>query len=183
MIQLHPDYFILQRDFGELIPCSAETIALEIKLHTDSDLDPEWIRQAALAVLHYFKHDLEKTFVTIDEFSSALKRVICSLDQIKNQSSHSRGPTQSTDLKSIAVQTGVGFELIFFNRLREEFTLRLGDNPKLLLFERLRDCVKQLLGVSRWTRKCQALGDQIVYFLRRCFEVDSHPADCSLVIR
>jgi hypothetical protein len=76
MIQLNPDCLIFQTSNGEHIPCSAELVTIELMGETASLVDPEVIRNASAAVLHYFKHELGRTSVSVAEFSSALEKVL-----------------------------------------------------------------------------------------------------------
>src|SRR5439155_14900038 len=73
-----------------------------------------------------------------------------------------------TDLRRLAFQSGKGYELLFFLSLRQELRQKLQLSPQVLRFRGLRVCVKQLTGAKRWTRRCQALHDQIVDYLRTC---------------
>lgn len=59
-----------------MIPCSVEQITLEIIGGAKGGLDPEVLRHAAAAVLHYFKVELSRETVTVAEFAEALSRVL-----------------------------------------------------------------------------------------------------------
>src|SRR2546428_9403662 len=76
MIQLHPDCLMFQMDGGDAIPCSAELVAVELIGEAAGALDPELVRNAARAVLHYFKVEQGKNFVSVSEFSRALAGVL-----------------------------------------------------------------------------------------------------------
>ena len=76
MIQLHSDCLVFETAAGQLIPCSAEMISFELVGEETSVLNPDLIRHAAAAVLHYFKHDLGRAAVTVGEFSLALEQEI-----------------------------------------------------------------------------------------------------------
>ncbi len=39
-------------------------------------VDPEVVRHASAAVLHYFKHELQRQFVSVGEFAVALEKVL-----------------------------------------------------------------------------------------------------------
>ena len=78
MIQLHPEYLIFQTSQGELIPCSAESVTIELIGDASSLLDPEVVREAASAVVHYFKNELGRETVSVTEFSKALERALFS---------------------------------------------------------------------------------------------------------
>jgi hypothetical protein len=75
-----------------------------------------------------------------------------------------------------------GFELLFFPQLRQELQRQLQQAPQVVRFRGLRDCVKQLAGAPRWNRRCQSLNDQIVEFLRSCWETENASQSCALVV-
>ena len=76
MIQLRQDCLWLKGEDGEVIPCSVEQITLEIIGGAKGSLDPEVLRHAAAAVLHYFKVEQSRETVTVAEFAEALSRVL-----------------------------------------------------------------------------------------------------------
>ena len=76
MIQLKADCLIFQTSDGEQIPCSAEWITLELMGEGAAWIDPAVVHNAAAAVLHYFKHELSRDFVSVGEFAVALERVL-----------------------------------------------------------------------------------------------------------
>ena len=67
MINLRPDCLVFELSTGEQVPCSAEELALELVLGPGVTLDPEVIRNAAAAVLHYFKAELGRHSVSVVE--------------------------------------------------------------------------------------------------------------------
>src|ERR1041384_2484 len=58
MIQLKADCLIFKTAGGENAPCPAEMVTVELMGEAAGLLDPELIRHASPAVLHYFKHEL-----------------------------------------------------------------------------------------------------------------------------
>src|SRR5688500_20325385 len=76
MIQLHPEYLIFRTSPGELIPCSAESVTIELICDASSFLDPDTVREAAAAVVHYFKNDVGQHTVSVAAFSEALERAL-----------------------------------------------------------------------------------------------------------
>jgi hypothetical protein len=177
MIQLHRDYMLLQTSQGEIIPCSAESVTIELIGDAVKNLDRELIRQAARAVLHYFKEDLGCTTVSVGEFSKALAQALDALG-VRIAGTEDEPGTASCDLGVLASGT---VELSFFTKLREEMRTGLGQAPRVLRFHNLRGCVKQLVGAKRWNCRCQELNDQIVDYLRACLATEA--ASCGLVIR
>lgn len=185
MIQLHPDCLIFHTSQGESIPCSAEVVTIE--LVGDSNLDPQVVREAAAAVVYYFKSELGREDVSIAEFSRALQRVLCQLgyDVTANSDSDAAPTAQERlavlNLPELASASGKGFELVFFQRLRSELKTHLRQEPRMLRFQGLRSCVKQLAGRQRWCKTCQTLNDQIVDYLRECFCAEE-VEDCNLLV-
>ncbi|MGZ5544726.1 MAG: hypothetical protein ACXWIU_08620 [Limisphaerales bacterium] len=187
MIQLHPDCLIFETSSGESIPCSAEVVTIE--LVGDSKIDPETVREAAAAVVFYFKNELGRETVSVEEFSGALQKVLCRLGY-KVTAPDSEGDADLGDpfgsfavanLPELATSSGKGCELFFFQSLRNELRNHLQASPRVLRFQGLRSCVKQLAGRQRWCPRCQTLSDQIVQYLRECFSSERNE-ECNLVV-
>jgi hypothetical protein len=183
MIQLHPDCLIFHTSNGEAIPCSAEVVTIE--LVGDSQLDPQIVREAATAVVYYFKNELGREDVSVEEFSRALQKVLRKLGyQVSANNDQAQEIEQRqtvSNLPELASSSGKGFELFFFQRLRTELKTQLELEPTVLRFQGLRTCVKQLTGRQRWCASCQTMSDQIVDYLRECFSVE-RAGNCNLVV-
>src|SRR5580700_4383296 len=190
MIILAEDCLVLRDASGEGIPCSAETISVELIGENASMFDAEFIKQAAGAVLHYFRDELGRTSVTMAEFSMALENVLLGF-KLAAAKQDAAGPAAAcppkliaqSDLFRLAAETDNGGELIFFPRLRDELRAQLSQSPQMLCFRGIRGCVKQLTGARRWSHRCQSLHDQIVEFLRSCMSREDSAVDCALVVK
>jgi hypothetical protein len=189
MIQLKADCLIFQTSDGDQIPCSAEWVTLELMGESATGADPELVRNASAAVLHYFKFELNRSYVSVGEFALALEKVLrgFGLTVYADESvAVSTPPTEKrvveANLQEIAGAAGKGFELFFFPQLREELKNKMGQGPHVVRFHGLRGCVKQLSGAVRWNRRCQNLNDQIVDYLRSCWETDRASLSCALVV-
>jgi hypothetical protein len=167
-----------------MIPCSAELLSVELIGEAAALLEPEFVRHAVAAVLHFFKHDQGRNEVTIGEFSEALERVLRGFGvTIKAPGAAAPAPRVSeADLRQLACESGKGFELAFFNRLRDVLRSKLEESPRLVRFTGLRGCVKQLAGAQRWSRRCQRLSDQIVAYLRACLGAEGRHRECALLV-
>lgn len=183
MIQLHQDYLFFETSSGETIPCSAELVAIELVGGEKSKLDPELVRQAAYAVLHYFKHDLGRNCVSVSDFSSALERVLTAFGVEVTSSVAENSNAEICDLHDMASRVAESIELAFFPQLRLELRRKIANSPDVLQFQGLRQCVKQMLGAKRWSQRCQALSDRIVEYLRDCLIHDHTAQSCGLVVR
>jgi hypothetical protein len=184
MIQLHPDCLLFKTPGGEAIPCSAELISVNLLGEAADLLDHDLVENAARAVLHYFKIEQDKTFVSMREFSRALAKVLRGFGMSVNSAEPAAPPRRigESDLSQLACESAKGFELAFFPRLREELRQQLNQSPHVVRFKGLRSCVKQLAGARRWTGRCQCLNDQIVDYLRHCLSKDPGAKSCSLMV-
>ena len=61
---------------GELLPCSAEAVTAELLGDTLNLIEPHTIQEALKAVVYYFREEHEETSVSVDQFSSALGKVL-----------------------------------------------------------------------------------------------------------
>jgi hypothetical protein len=189
MIQLKTDCLIFQTNDGEQVPCSAEWVTLELMGEGAQLIDPEVVKNASEAVLHYFKHELQRQFVSVAEFAAALEKVLRSFG-LSVYADHEASPKPAVenrvldcDLQSLATNAAAeGFELLFFPQLRQELHRQLEQAPQVIRFRGLRDCVKQLAGTPRWNRHCDNLNDQIVDFLRSCWQTESASQSCAMVV-
>jgi hypothetical protein len=183
MIALAADCLVFQMAGGESIPFCSDMISVELMGDTTKWLDQEFVRQAAKAVFHYFQHEMGRKTITIGEFAGAMEKVLSGF----NLKEPPRAPepkhrVQESDLSRLADESGLGCELFFFPRLRDELRRLLREGPNVLRFRGLRGCVKQLVGTRRWTGRCQTLQDQIVSYLRQCLNTEPKPAQFALVV-
>ena len=197
MIQLRSDCLVFRTPEGS-IPCSAEEVAVELVGSHTGLLDQEVLRNAAAGVLHFFREELGRDLVTVNEFAQALARVLRGFGFSVVIEDAEPGPAtgspvaapaastpdrvRHTDLCRLACEVGKSFELGFFARLRLEVETGLQGSSRVLRFTGLRGCVKQLSGARRWGRRCQCLSDQIADYLRRCLTEQRLAGDCALLV-
>ena len=184
MIRLHSDALLFEMPDGESIPCSAESVTIQLIGDASNLLDPELVRNAARAVLHYFKVEQGRSFVSVGEFSEALASVLRGFGLDVKEAGAPETPRRviESDLRRLACESGKGFELAFFPLLREELRVQLDQCPHLVRFKGLHSCVKQLVGARRWTDRCQRLNDQIVEYLRHSLSTEKRAKDCALMV-
>jgi hypothetical protein len=184
MIHLQRDCLVFKMPNGESIPCSSKSVSIELTGEAAQFIDKHIVEQAAAAVLHYFKVELGRLTVSIDEFAQALGKALNAfgLSVASAQVEPPKPRIAEADLRLLACESGKGFELVFFPRLREEVRRNLDAGPRVLCFRGLRGCVKQLIGARRWSMRCQSLNDQIVEYLRGCLTNQKTAAPCALVV-
>lgn len=197
MIALSSDCLLFQTTDGEALPFSAEMISIELMGDSSKQLDPDFVRQASKAVFHYFRNEMGRETVTVAEFASALEKVLRSFGY-RVYSADAETETEAAreaaleskeaafdaaDLRQLASETAGGCELFFFPKLRDVVRSRLQQAPRIIRFEGLRACVKQLAGVRRWTVRCEGLQEHILEFLRECLCAEAPERECALVVR
>ncbi|MDC0325271.1 hypothetical protein OAM01_00775 [bacterium] len=185
MIQLNPDCVVLELDSGNTLPCSVELMTFELLGETASWIDPEILKNVNQAVILYLRDELGKHLVTFHEFSEVLEQVLrgfgfeMTLAPSVDQPS---GRVEKTDISDWLERKDSGFELMMFQRLRQELSKKLTNEPPCVLWiHGLRNCVKNHLGARRWSRKCQDLNDHLISFIRDCFDRNAN-SGCSLVV-
>jgi len=184
MILLRPDCLVFKTSSGENIPCSAQQVTLELLGDAVSHIDQLTVQNAAQAVLHYFRTELERTVVTIGEFAETLAKVLRSLGlDVFSPGGEPMRQVVDSDLRPLAIGGEGVCELVFFQMLRAELRNHLEAAPQVVRFNGLRCCVKQMIGARRWTQRCQQLNDQIVHYLRDCFTAEAAGSGCALVVR
>jgi hypothetical protein len=184
MITLAADCLVFQMAGGEQIPFSADMISVELMGETVEWFDAEMVKHAAKAVFHYFKHEAGRQTVTVGEFTEALEKALRAFRPTRPVAPSppaDPGIAQS-DLSRLALESGPGRELFFFPRLRDELRQQLLQGPRVLRFHGLRGCVKQLVGVRRWSMRCVSLEEQIVSFLRECLKAEGERKPLALLV-
>ena len=184
MIALASNCLFFQMATGESLPYPAEVISVELGGAAAELLDPEFVEHAASAVFHYFKHELGRQTVSAGEFAGALQKVLrgFAVNAETAVQNPSRPAVLDSDLWGLALESGLGYELFFFPRLRAELRQQLQRAPRVLRFRGLRGCVKQLVGARRWSLRCRKLEGQIVAYLRACLSAENGPAELALVV-
>jgi len=75
-------------------------------------------------------------------------------------------PGERLNLVDLVREAGSGYELAFFNRLRDRLQSLIGAGTTDVDLVGLAPCVKQLRARKSWSRGCDALQEEIVSFVR-----------------
>ena len=189
MIQLRSDCLVFEVSGGDKIPCSAETVTLELLGDAAGQLDPQTVREAAAAVLHYFREDLGRETVTVAEFTAVLERVLRGLGFDVKASDNAPPPAPAPAERAVAADLGQllaeagGRALDFYPRLRTRLEELLGEAPGTLHLHGLQRSARQLAARQRWCPATEAASDEIVHFVRAVWESAPEAAGRTLVIR
>jgi hypothetical protein len=184
MIQLGRDILLFKTPSGQMIPCSAEAVAIELVGDEVSALDPEVVSAAVSVVLHYYKYDLRREAVTLQEFIKTLQIVLrgLGLECQTSPANPSIHPVIEFDLSEFIEAAGQPLELALYPRLRKGLKNRLDRTPELLRVRGLRRLVKHLSGTQRWNGRCRYLRDQIISYLRQCLRAEAGASSCPMVV-
>jgi len=184
VITLAADCLLFELASGECVPYSPDMVSVELAGDTAELFDSEFVRHAAQAVFHYFKHELSRQRVSVGEFTGALEKVLCGFAATAQHSAVGEplGRVLESDLHRLAREAGPGGELLFFARLRAELQRHLQQAPRVLRFRGLRGCVKQLAGARRWSLRCQSLEAEIVAYLRQCLSAEPVLKEFALLV-
>lgn len=185
MIQLAESCLMFHTVNGDNIPYSAESICVELIGDAASMFDPDVVKHAAAAVLHYYRDELQQEAVTVAEFTLALEKVLRGF-KLKQGGDHIEDFTPRlahADLTKLVAESNEASSLFFFPRLRDELQTHLKTSPQIVTFKGIRDCVKKLEGAQRWSGRCQNMQDQIVDYLRCCLARDGSGNSCALVVK
>ena len=86
-------------------------------------------------------------------------------------------------LSELAEEAGPGYELAFFQLLKERIQPALCEGAASLDIYGLHTCVRHLQSVKTWSRGCSLLRNEIVNFLRAHLERVDAKTDIQLTIR
>ena len=184
MMLLQTECLLFRLSTGESVLLSPDMVSVQISGDAAPIIPPEMLSECVSAVFHYFKHELGRDSVSVAEFSRTLERVLRRFGTggARPDAFGCIAPAFEADLRRLAQESGKGFELLFFPRLRDELHKQLHQPVEVVRFHGLRGCVKQLAGARRWGNRCQTLRDQIVAYLRACVCTDNAGKDCTLIV-
>ena len=136
-----------------------------------------WRSQGYLwAVLSYLREEQGKQSVPFHEFAEVLEEVLVAWPESEPQADESQLPQVVKTMSWTVHGQDTGFDLMLFHLLRDgvDQSLQQGE-ARILWVHGLRHCVKQHLGAQRWGRRCQQFNDQLIAFIRQCFDQKAGP--------
>jgi hypothetical protein len=86
-------------------------------------------------------------------------------------------------LSDLAREAGLGYELAFFQLLKERIQPAFSNRASNIDFYELQPCVRLLRSTKTWSRPCSELQNEIVEFLRTHFQRANLKAHILLTIR
>jgi len=158
-----------------LIRVSRETLALlepawlneTLKSAAVAAQVPEWLADdVCKGIESYFKHHYPGTVIDMPDLFARIKKTLGQLGLV-DFAAHvcEAAPPVRISLPDLARRAGPGFELMFFELLRQRFRAAADSGARRLTCYGLKNCVKQLATASKWTNRCQRLEREIMVFL------------------
>jgi hypothetical protein len=92
-------------------------------------------------------------------------------------------PPLEISLSELAEEAGPGYELAFFQLLKERIQPAFCEGAARLDIYGIHTCVRHLQSVKTWSRECSLLRNEIVNFLRAHLERAKLKTDIQLTIR
>jgi len=169
MIPLEQDMVWVRDADGRLTPFAARRLAEAIYDAARQASSPaDWIAApVAEAVAAYLTAREGDRVVAAGELRRIVLAVLGMLgcDEIARvyQRGHQRVEIR---LDELAVRSGAGFELDFFQQLDTALTAVRDDAMRQVRVQGLRDCVLQLRGTQRWGTGCRTMAEEIVGHVR-----------------
>ena len=167
MIALRRDCLLIASKDGPYIPCSMEHLTIEFVGPSSQMLDPELLRHASAAVIHYFKVELGCEIVSTGQFTEALSKVLHGLGVfLETQPQGEPSKVRVLDLRTLATGGSQLGELEFCWRLRLILREFLTEKPERIEFRGLRGCVKILADRQHWCQTCDRVETWIIDLVR-----------------
>jgi hypothetical protein len=136
------------------------------------------------SVFCYFSTTYERTTVTLKEVHEIVRSVLQAIGYAEvGVYFETLSPPFELCLTDLAKEAGPGYELAFFQLLRERVQPALADNASNVHIYGLQSCVRHLRSVKTWSRNCSQLRTEIVEFLRTQLERTNLKTDLLLTIR
>ena len=165
MIQLNHYSIYVQLSNGEQMPLLAEDVAKSFcqSQPLSAGLEPWQVEEIAAALIHHLRVNRKQENVAFGDFIVALSNLVsvCGLNATMDSKA-----LPCTNLYRLAQDTGYGFELAFFESVKQSIQQLRDCKARVIRFVGLRSCVKLLVGAKNWCKTCQRLNDEIVGFIR-----------------
>ena len=120
------------------------------------------------AIVHYLEH---KCPLRLLELSSLYERIRYTLKRIGCEaianSLKEESPPITLSLEHAAIEAGTGYELAFYQRLKEEMENLKSNGVKEVFFSRVKESIMVLKQVDEWCDECDQLENDILGWLKK----------------
>lgn len=168
MIRLNEHALLMCYPDGRVEPLDLSQLVNEIAGQNESfasKLEPWMVEHVVSSIVQYIRFEMKKETVTLQDFIELSRELINHFATPKDKT-----PEAVCDLYQLAQKAGYGFELRFYDILRDHIQKASVNGSESYVFVGLRRCVKFLAGHQRWRNRCRLINDEIVKFIRETLE-------------
>jgi hypothetical protein len=144
-----------------------------------------WLAEhVAASVMCYLSTTYEKNVISLEQLRDIVLSVLQAIGYAEVALNlDTLHPLFELSLSELAKEAGPGYELAFFQLLKERIEPALSNRASNLDIYGLQSCVRHLQAVKTWSRNCSQLRIEIVDFLRAQLERANLKTDFLLTIR
>ena len=177
---------MVRLDNGEVSMLSREWLRLSLTRAAEEAGYVSWFlaEHVAESVLWYLARSCDLPVITTGDVSASVRSALhaTGYSEIAVRF-ETLDPPFELSLADLAQEAGPGYELAFFQLLRERMRPALNDNASNLHIHGLQRCVRHLQSAKTWSRECSRLRNEIVSFVRAQVESAKIRSNLLLTIR
>jgi hypothetical protein len=177
---------LLRRNENEDVPLRQDWLYYCLRKAAEKAGYNQWwlAEHVTSSVFWYFSTTYERNTVTLKEILEIVRSVLQAIGYSEvGVHFETLNPPFELDLADLAREAGPGFELAFFQILKERVRPALADHASNINIYGLQTCVRRLRSIKTWSRSCSELRNEIVEFLRAQLERTDLQTDLLLSIR
>jgi hypothetical protein len=167
MIRLNEHALLMCYPDGRVEPLDLSQLVCEIAGQNQSlasKLEPWMVEHVVQSIVHYIRNEMKKETVTLQDFIDLSRELLA---HFSTSGAKPKSTAEAVcDLYQLAQRAGTGFELRFYDILRDHIQKASTNGSDSYVFTGLRRCVKFLAGHQRWRNRCRVINDEIVEFIR-----------------
>ncbi|MBL9155091.1 MAG: hypothetical protein JNK37_21595 [Verrucomicrobiales bacterium] len=167
MIALPADMPLIRISRENLALCEPQWLRDMLKAAAKAADVPDWLADdVCKGIESYLKNHYPGTVIDLPDLFVRIKRTLgqLGLGDFAAQVNEAAPPVRIS-LPDLARRAGPGFELLFFELLKNRFREAADGGARRLICYGLRPCVKQLATATKWTVRCGRLETEIMAFL------------------
>src|SRR5256714_4337686 len=169
MVAFKEEFPYLRCESGQLFEFDRDWLHAAITRAADQAGYPRWwlTDHVTESIAFYLRLRTDESVVAFSQLSQTVRYVLKVIGYKEIIPHFTPAPPPITlPLIDIAREAGAAYELAFFDLLEKRIQGLLDTGVENLRLCSLHGCVKHLRGVKVWTRGCDALREEIVYFVR-----------------
>ena len=169
MIALRDELPLIELRDGQAVAFDREWLIRSLSRAAHRAGYPQWwlAQHVAESVMEFLRQQREMTVLPLEKMADAVRSALRVIGYGEVADSFQPGrPTVRISLLEMAHEAGTGYELAFFETLHRRIhdIVRTGGSDFEL--HGLEPCVKLLRGRKVWSRDCDALREEIIFFTR-----------------